>query len=142
MSEPQPGPAARPSPEMPPPGPPSATPPSGYPPHAHPPPPGPPYGYPPPYPYAFPYVVQTPWNTYAILSLVFAFAVFAPLGIYFGIKAKEQIAQTGERGIELAKIGVIAGWIITCLQAAFLIVWCAFFFTLLGSAAVQFPRTF
>ncbi len=140
MSEPEPRPAPPPSPDMPPPGQPSATPPPGYPPYGHPPPPGyPGYGYPPPYPY--PYVVQPPWNTYAILSLVFAFAVFAPLGIYFGTKAKEQIAQTGERGIELANIGVIAGWILTCLLAAFLVVWCAFFFTFLGSAAALLPRT-
>lgn len=152
MSEPEPRSAPPPSPDMLPPGPPSATPPPGYPPYGHPPPPGypphghppppgyPGYGYPPPYPY--PYVAQPPWNTYAILSLVFAFAVFAPLGIYFGTKAKEQIAQTGERGIELANIGVIAGWILTCLLAAFLVVWCAFFVTFLGTAATQLPRTF
>jgi hypothetical protein len=76
-------------------------------------------------------------NTYAILSVVFAFAVFAPLGIYFGSKAKEQIAQTGERGIELAKVGVIAGWILTCLQGAFLIVWCGLFVSFFGSFAMH-----
>ena len=87
--------------------------------------PAPPY---PPYPpYPYPYPVQPPVNTYAILSVVFAFAVFAPLGIYFGNKAKQQIAQTGERGIELANVGVIAGWILTGLQAAFLVVWCGLF---------------
>jgi hypothetical protein len=86
--------------------------------------PAPPY---PPYPYPY----QPPVNTYAILSVVFAFAVFAPLGIYFGNKAKQQIAQTGERGIELAKVGVIAGWILTGLQAAFLVVWCGLFGTFL-----------
>ncbi len=62
---------------------------------SQPPPPQPP----PPYPYV-PY--PPPFNTYAILSLVFALFVFAPLGIYFGKVAKRQIAQTGERGIELA----------------------------------------
>ena len=58
----------------------------------------PPYGwYPPPHGWYPP-----PMNTYAILSLVFALAVFPPLGIYFGNKAKREIAERGERGIELA----------------------------------------
>lgn len=74
----------------------------------------------PPYPYA-PY--PPPFNTYAILSLVFAVFVFAPLGIYFGQVAKRQIAQTGERGIELANVGIICGWIFSVL----LVIWCGFF---------------
>lgn len=65
-------------------------------------------------------------NTYAILSLVFALAVFAPLGIYFGNKAKRQIAERGERGIELAKAGVICGWIFSAIQVPILIVSCGF----------------
>ena len=84
---------------------------------------------PPPYPappYA-PYVVAPPMNTYAILSAIFAFAVFAPVGIYLGYKARRQIEQTGERGIELAKVGIIGGWILTGLQALFLLVWCGGF---------------
>ena len=52
-----------------------------------------------------------PINMYAILSLVLALAVFPPLGIYFGTKAKRQIAQTGERGVELATAGLVVGWI-------------------------------
>jgi len=91
-----------------------------------------PYGYPPPYPYRYP--VQPPFNTYAILATVFAFAVFAPLGIYFGYKARQQIAQTGERGSELATVGIIGGWIISCLQGAFLLVWCGLFLTFLAGA--------
>ena len=74
----------------------------------------------PPYPYA-PY--PPPFNTYAILSLVFAVFVFAPLGIYFGQVAKRQIAQTGERGIELANVGIICGWIFSVL----IVIWCGFF---------------
>jgi Domain of unknown function (DUF4190) len=86
----------------------------------------PPYG---PYPPPPPYAMLPPFNTYAILAAIFAFVVFPPLGIYFGYKAREQIAQTGERGIELAKVGIIGGWIITGLQAAFLVVWCGMFLT-------------
>lgn len=66
----------------------------------------------------------SPVNTYAILAAVFSFVVFPPLGIYFGRKAKEQIAQSGERGIELANVGIIAGWIISVLYGLFMIVWC------------------
>jgi hypothetical protein len=79
------------------------------------PPPQPPYG---------PYPAQV--NMYAILSLVFAIFVFPPLGIYFGKKAKEQIARTGERGIELANAGVICGWIFSILLAVVLLIWCGF----------------
>jgi hypothetical protein len=103
-------------------------------PSAHPEPYGP---YPPP-----PYVVLPPVNTYAILAAIFAFVVFPPLGIYFGYKAREQIAQTGERGIELAKVGIIGGWIITSLQAVFLVVWCGFmltFFTAFTQAGTTVP---
>ena len=88
-----------------------------------PPPPAQPYPYPYPYP---PMYVQPATNTYAILAAIFAFVVFPPLGIFFGVKAKQQIAQTGERGIELAKVGIIGGSIMTGLQALFFIVWCAF----------------
>jgi hypothetical protein len=77
------------------------------------------------YPYPPPYAPR-PYNTYAILSLVFALAVFPPLGIYFGHKAKQQIAQTGERGIELANVGYILGWVFTALMGVFLLLWCGF----------------
>lgn len=102
-------------------------PPTSYP-AAAPPPAAPPlpYVYPPPY---GAYPVLPPFNTYAILAAIFAFVVFPPLGIYLGHKAKQQIAQTGERGIELAKVGIIGGWIVTCLQGVFLIVWCGMFLT-------------
>jgi hypothetical protein len=76
------------------------------------PPPYPPYGYPPPI------------NMYAILALVFGAMVFPPLGIYFGSKAKKQIAQTGERGVELATAGLVVGWIFTAIYGLFVLVWC------------------
>jgi hypothetical protein len=79
--------------------------------------------YPPPYP---PYGYQPPINMYAILALVLGAAVFPPLGIYFGYKAKEQIAQTGERGTELATAGLVIGWIFTALYAVFMVIWCGF----------------
>jgi hypothetical protein len=95
-----------------------------------PPPPGyPGYpGYPPPY--------QPPYNTFAILSLVFAVFVFPPLGIFFGYKAKQQIAVSGERGLELATAGLITGWVLTSIYALFLIIFCGGFlgmFSLFGS---------
>jgi hypothetical protein len=61
---------------------------------------------------------------YAILSLVFAVAVFPPLGIYFGYKAKAQIAQTGERGVELATAGLVVGWIFSSIYGLFILLWC------------------
>jgi hypothetical protein len=80
------------------------------------PPPG--YYYPPPYP--------PPVNVYAILSLVFAIAVFPPLGIYFGKTAQRQIAERGERGLELANAGVICGWIFTSFQVLLVLGMCGF----------------
>ncbi|WP_020521778.1 DUF4190 domain-containing protein [Catelliglobosispora koreensis] len=73
---------------------------------------------PPPGPYApqyggYPYA--PPFNTYAILALVLAIAVLPPLGIYFGYKAKEQIAATGERGVELATAAIVIGWVLTSI---------------------------
>ncbi|WP_433202820.1 DUF4190 domain-containing protein [Dactylosporangium sp. CS-047395] len=74
--------------------------------------------------YYQPYTPLPPVNTYAILAAVFAFVVFPPLGIYFGRKAREQIAMSGERGIELAKVGIIAGWILSVLYLGFMVLWC------------------
>jgi len=65
-------------------------------------------GYYPPIP-----VVAVPYrktNTYAILSLVFAF-VFSPLAIVFGHMARKQIRMTGEDGDGLALAGMIIGYI-------------------------------
>jgi hypothetical protein len=96
---------------------------------------GQPYGQPPPAGYQQqppynPYGVYKPlppYNTYAILALVLAVIVLPPLGIYFGNVAKKQIAQTGERGIELANAAVIVGWVMTVLLGAFFILWCLLF---------------
>jgi uncharacterized protein DUF4190 len=83
--------------------------------------PGQPYPpYPPPYPYS------PPINMYAILALVFGAMVFPPLGIYFGYKARRQIAETGERGSELATAGLMVGWVFTAFYLLFFVVWCAF----------------
>lgn len=84
----------------------------------------------PPYP---PYGYPAPFNTYAILALIFGAMVFPPLGIYFGKKAKGQIAQTGERGVELATAGIVVGWIFTILYGLFLVAWCGMATVLLGS---------
>ena len=92
------------------------------------PPPQQPYQYPPPLP---------PYNLYAILSLVIGIAVFPPVGIYLGYKAKEEIARTGERGIELAQVGIVVGWVLTSLYAVVLIVWCGFVLTMMGTATVS-----
>ncbi len=98
--------------------------------------PGPTPGQPqyPPYPPHPPYAYSPPINMYAILALVFAVMVFPPVGIYFGYKAKQQIAQTGERGIELAAAGLVVGWIFTALYVLFFIVWC-------GLAGTMFARS-
>lgn len=84
----------------------------------------PPYpGYP---PYPPPYMYLPSMNVYAILSLVFAAMVFPPVGVFLGYKARKQIAQTGERGSELATAGIVVGWILTCLYGLFFVIWCAF----------------
>ena len=77
-----------------------------------------PYGYPPPAP---------PVNLSAILSLVLGVFVFPPLGIYFGGRAKREIARTGERGIELAVAGTVVGWVFTLLWVAMVLFVCAGF---------------
>jgi hypothetical protein len=79
------------------------------------PPPVVPYGMVPPGQYGYMVYQPPPYNTLAVLALVLGIMVLPPLGIYFGHKAQQQIAQTGERGIELAKVGVVIGWIGTSL---------------------------
>lgn len=97
----------------------------------HPVPPATPYGPPTP-----PYHPQyAPFNTYAILALVFGVMVFPPLGIYFGNRAKREIAQTGERGTELATAGIVVGWILTIGYVVLMVVWCALAGTMLSTSA-------
>jgi hypothetical protein len=69
-----------------------------------------------------PYPYQPPrgTNTMAILSLVFAF-VFAPLGIYFGQRAKKEIAISHEDGEGLATAGIVVGWVGVGLWALWLL---------------------
>ncbi len=85
------------------------------------PPPPPNAAYPPYPPYAYP----PPYNTFAILALVFAVAILPPLGIYFGRKARKQIAESGERGSEFATVGIVVGSILTGFYALFIVLWCA-----------------
>ncbi|MGI5243858.1 DUF4190 domain-containing protein [Dactylosporangium sp. CA-139066] len=86
---------------------------------------------PPQYPYPYPpqvvYLAAPPTNTYAILALIFAFVMFPPLGIYFGYKARKQIAESGERGSEMATVGIVAGWIHSALLGVGLVIWCGMF---------------
>lgn len=55
-------------------------------------------------------------NQYAIMALICAF-MLGPVGIYLGMKAKKEIAASGEDGEGLATGGVIVGWINTGLLA-------------------------
>ena len=86
----------------------------------------PPPGQIPPGQYGYMVYQPPPYNTLAILALVLGVMVLPPLGIYFGHKAQEQIAQTGERGVELAKAGVLVGWILTVFYGLFFVAWCCF----------------
>jgi hypothetical protein len=65
--------------------------------------------------------------------------VLPPLGIYFGKKAQQQIAVTGERGIELAKAAVVVGWVLTIGVGAFFVIWCVIVmsFFIFGAAALN-----
>lgn len=60
-------------------------------------------------------------NTYAILSLVFAFILF-PLGLIFGIMALSQIKKTHEEGKGLA----IAGIVVSLIPVIFLFLFFSF----------------
>jgi hypothetical protein len=60
--------------------------------------------------------------------------VFPPVGIWLGYQARKQIAQTGERGGELATAGIVIGWIYTGLFGLFFIVWCGLALTMIGGA--------
>jgi hypothetical protein len=88
----------------------------------------PPAGYS-PYPFAPP-----PTNTMAILALVFAF-VFSPLGIAFGIIARNQIARTGEGGSGLALAGLIISLVFTALMVLYIIIVVA----IVGAAVSSIP---
>jgi hypothetical protein len=119
---------------------------SGYPGNQYPGPPptyagGPAYG--PPAPGYQPYPPQPSYNIYAILSLVFAIFILPPLGIYFGIKAQQQIAVSGERGVELAKAGVVTGWVLSGFYVLSLLITCGLFlgmFGVMGSIFVNTPH--
>jgi hypothetical protein len=81
------------------------------------PPTGPPVFAPPPPP---PY--RPPVNTFATLSLVFAF-VFAPVGAILGHLGLAQIRRTGELGRDRALIGVILSYVFIVLAVVGLVGW-------------------
>lgn len=90
--------------------------------------PQPGHGYPPGYP--------RPTNTMAILSLVMAF-VFFPLGLVFGIIARNQIKQTGEGGDGLALAGIIISGISIVLAVLIIVIFIVFVASI--GAAVGVP---
>ncbi|GAB3322087.1 DUF4190 domain-containing protein [Actinomycetospora soli] len=62
---------------------------------------------------------QTPPNFLAILSLAFTI-VCSPIAVLLGAIALRQIARTGQRGRELARLAVISG---TALTVATLVIY-------------------
>ncbi|MCH7230226.1 DUF4190 domain-containing protein [Glycomyces sp. L485] len=81
------------------------------------PPPGPPppmYPYPPMYGYPY-YQPPPPMNGMAIAAMILGIVgVFSPigvLGLIFGMVAKRQIRERGERGDGFAVTGIVLGWI-------------------------------
>ena len=100
------------------------------------------YGQPDPYgnPYAQqgygqPAYAPPSTNTMAILALVMAF-VFCPLGIVFGIIARNQIKRTGEGGDGLALAGIIIGGIFTAILVIYLVFIIVFISAAIGAAGV------
>jgi hypothetical protein len=73
-------------------------------------------------------------NTYALLALLLSILVFPPIGIWLGRKAKEQIAVSGESGIELATVAEIYGWVVTGFLVIGGCLYCA-----IGATAVDSP---
>ena len=59
-------------------------------------------------------------NSFAILSLVVA-AILAPAGIPLAIIALRQIKRTGERGREIALVGLWIGIVVTVLYLLVLV---------------------
>lgn len=70
--------------------------------------------------------MRRPTNQNAILALVLAL-ILPPLGIYFGGKARREIAVTGEEGSGLATAGVVIGWVWTGLIASITLIFCLSF---------------
>ena len=85
------------------------------------PPPPPGYGY---------YGPPRGTNGFAIASLICAF-VCAPLGLVFGIMARNQIRQSGEDGDGLA----LAGIIVSAVSLALVVVWFLFVVVLFSSSS-------
>lgn len=58
----------------------------------------------------------------AIAAFVVSLVACAPVGIYLGYKAREQIRETGEQGGGFATAAIIIGWI----GALFFLIWVVF----------------
>ena len=85
--------------------------------------------------YGQPAYAAPPTNTMAILALVMAF-VFCPLGIVFGIMARNQIKRTGEGGDGLALAGIIIGGIFTAIVVVYIVVVVIFIGAAISAAGI------
>jgi eukaryotic-like serine/threonine-protein kinase len=65
---------------------------------------------------------RPPVNTFATLSLVYAF-VFAPAGAILGHLGLAQIRHTGQQGRERALVGVTLSYVVIALTVVGLVVW-------------------
>ncbi|OBA80330.1 nuclease PIN [Mycobacterium sp. 1164966.3] len=82
---------------------------------------GRPYGGP---PEDYPEPVEPPVNTFATLSVVFAF-LFAPAGAILGHLGLAQIRRTGERGRDRAVVGMALSYVFITLAVIALVGWAA-----------------
>lgn len=89
----------------------------------------PPQAYPPGYPVPAAMGVAGP-NRLAVASLVCAllgvtvlWLVGGALALYFGYRARNQIAQRGQRGRGLAVAGIVLGWVGIGASVVLLVLW-------------------
>src|SRR6267154_123069 len=80
-------------------------------------------------PYPQPPVITAPpppprrkTNTFATLSVVFAF-LFAPAGVVLGHLGLSQIRRTGQRGNDRALIGLTLSYALILIAVAALVIW-------------------
>jgi eukaryotic-like serine/threonine-protein kinase len=81
-----------------------------------------PYEAPPPEPLPYPPPPPRPVNTFATLSLVFAF-VFAPVGAILGHLGLAQIRRTGELGRDRALVGLALSYAFITLTVVAVVAW-------------------
>ena len=97
-----------------------------------------PYGDPASEPLDYPEPPEPAVNTFATLSLVFAF-VFAPAGAILGHLGLAQIRRTGERGRDRALVGVSLSYALITLAVIALVGWATL--TAIGSNHTATPTT-